>query len=79
MGVLVCVVLGTYTFLDILIAQRAPHLAFNFEYWKDQQFTRVWQAFGAMAGKKVLPLVTPLASIADKVVLDIGWVVLNLK
>lgn len=71
-GIAMCLVLGAYTFLDILVVQRAPHLAFNFNYWKNQQFTRVWKAFGATASRKAQPLLIPLASIADKVVLDIG-------
>lgn len=71
----VSVVFGAYTFLDILCIQRAPRLAFNFDYWQGQQFARLWKAFGGLAGKKVKPIVSSLASVASKVVLDIGSVV----
>lgn len=74
-GIVACTLFGAYTFLDILCIQRAPRLAFNFNYWQGQQFARTWKAFGSMAGKKLRPMVGPLASTADKVVVDIGSVV----
>lgn len=64
---------GSYTFLHILFVQRAPRLAFNFNYWSEQQFTRLWKVFAPIADKKMKALVSPLASAADKVVLDIGY------
>lgn len=73
-AVIVGIIFGVYTFLHILLVQRCPRLAFDFNYWQSQHFARLWKTFGPMAGKNVRLVVATLASVADKVVLDIGQV-----
>lgn len=73
--VLTGIVFGAYNFLEILAIERRPRLAFDFEHWHSQQFTRLWKTFGPLAAKALRPTVSPLAAVANGVVLDIGYVI----
>jgi hypothetical protein len=69
------IVFGVYTFLEILATERSPPLAFNFKHWHDQQFTRLWKTFGPLGSNILRPTISPLAAVANGVVLDIGYVI----
>jgi hypothetical protein len=73
--VLTGIIFGAYNFLEILVIERRPRLAFNFKHWHSQQFTRLWKAFGPLAFKALRPSISPLAAVANGVVLDIGYVI----
>lgn len=68
------IVFGVYTFLEVLATERRP-LAFNFQHWHDQQFTRLWKTFGKLGSKVLRPTISPLAAVANGIVLDIGYVI----
>ncbi|KAJ5244813.1 hypothetical protein N7489_004909 [Penicillium chrysogenum] len=70
--VLTGIVFGAYNFLEVVVIERSPRLAFNFKHWHSQQFTRLWKTFGPLAFKALRPSVSPLAAVANGVVLDIG-------
>ncbi|OQE83760.1 hypothetical protein PENNAL_c0030G03371 [Penicillium nalgiovense] len=70
--VLTGIVFGAYNLLEVLVIERRPRLAFNFRHWHSQQFTRLWKTFGPLAFKALRPSVSPLAAVANGVVLDIG-------
>ena len=72
--VLTGIVFGAYNFLEVLVIERRPRLAFNFKHWHSQQFTRLWKTFGPLAFKALRPSISPLAAVANGVVLDIGYV-----
>jgi len=43
---------GFITFLHLLFIDGKPGLAFNFSYWQDQSFTRLWKWFGPFTNKR---------------------------
>ncbi|KAF7179587.1 hypothetical protein CNMCM7691_008635 [Aspergillus felis] len=64
------IVFGVFTFLEVLATERS--LAFNFKHWHAQQFTRLWKTFGPLGSNILRPTISPLAAVANGVVLDIG-------
>lgn len=69
------IVFGAYTLLEVLATSRRPRLAFNFKNWHDKQFTRLWKWFGPLGSTVLKPTISPLAAVANGIVLDIGYVI----
>ena len=63
---------GSYTFLHLLLIERKPSRAFNFSYWQDQNFARLWKWIGPIVAVGDIKTVPAVVGTAEGVVLDVG-------
>ena len=63
---------GAYTFVHILLVERTPRLAFDFQHWNDKHLARSWGFLGPILAKMDSRVVPRVAAQAYGVVIDIG-------
>ena len=65
---------GIYTFIYILLVERKPSLAFNFQQWSDRNSARLMRIFRPALVREAPQLLAQVLGEADGIVIDIGSV-----
>jgi len=69
---IIALILGFYSFLHLLVVERAPEKAFTFKSWLDVSAARFLKVLGPALAKDGARYVERLMVQADGVVVDVG-------
>jgi hypothetical protein len=63
-----------YTFLHLIFVERRPQCAFSYPEFKDEHFARLWACVGPLSRASDETRVHEIMSLAEGVVIDLGYV-----